>query len=100
MTNGIATKSELLAAGYNSNPMRLPLYLKNGGTEWRTLIPAETKMYLAIYGSVDQAMERSAVANDDRRVDISSSAVPQPGLVTEFLSLISETVLRGKLLLR
>src|SRR5713101_2733350 len=53
LSNGIATKPELLAAGYNSNPMRLPLYLRNGGTQWRTLIPAETQMYLAIYTSVD-----------------------------------------------
>jgi hypothetical protein len=44
----------LLAAGYNSNPARLPLYLKNGGTNWRTLIPAETQMYLSIYSEVDR----------------------------------------------
>lgn len=53
MRNGLATKPELLAAGYNSNPLRLPTYLKNGGSEWRSLIPAETRMYLAIYASVD-----------------------------------------------
>ena len=53
MRNGLATKPELLAAGYNSNPLRLPTYLKNGGSEWRSLIPAETQMYLAIYASVD-----------------------------------------------
>src|SRR5437667_11651925 len=57
LRNGIATKPELLAAGYNSNPMRLPLYLKNGGTQWRTLIPAETQMYLRIYSSVDNTLE-------------------------------------------
>jgi hypothetical protein len=54
LRNGIATKPELLAAGYNSNPVRLPLYLKNGGANWRTLIPAETQMYLAIYSEVDR----------------------------------------------
>src|SRR5207253_2677880 len=53
LRNGIANKPELLAAGYNSNPMRLPLYLKNGGAGWRALIPAETQMYLSIYSSVD-----------------------------------------------
>jgi len=54
LRNGIATKPELLAAGYNSNPIRLPMYLKNGGANWKTLIPAETQMYLAIYGEVDR----------------------------------------------
>jgi hypothetical protein len=50
----MAGKAELLAAGYNSNPTRLPVYLKESGTEWRTRIPAETQMYLAIYSSVDK----------------------------------------------
>ncbi|HYX28291.1 MAG TPA: hypothetical protein VE863_06970 [Pyrinomonadaceae bacterium] len=54
MRNGIATKPELLAAGYNSNPIKLPIYLKNGGANWRTLIPAETQMYLSIYSEVDR----------------------------------------------
>jgi hypothetical protein len=57
LRSGIATQSELLAAGYNSNPMRLPSYLKNGGTGWRTLIPAETQLYLAIYGSLDRTVD-------------------------------------------
>ncbi len=48
-----ATEAELLAAGYNSNPLRLPSYLKRGGAGWRTLIPEETKMYLRIYAEVD-----------------------------------------------
>ncbi|HLR04928.1 MAG TPA: hypothetical protein VK117_03890, partial [Pyrinomonadaceae bacterium] len=34
-----------------------PLYLKNGGTQWRTLIPAETQMYLAIYSSIDNTLQ-------------------------------------------
>jgi hypothetical protein len=50
---GIATQPELVAAGYNSNPARLAAYLRRGGSDWRTLIPAETQMYLAIYGSLD-----------------------------------------------
>jgi hypothetical protein len=49
----IATQAELLAAGYNSNPMRLADYLARGGDSWRTLIPAETQMYLQIYAAVD-----------------------------------------------
>jgi hypothetical protein len=48
-----ATQWELMAAGYNSNPARLPGYLYRGGTSWRTLIPRETQIYLQIYRSVD-----------------------------------------------
>ncbi len=57
MRSGFATKTELLAAGYNSNPYRLPDYLANGGTGWKSLIPAETQMYLAIYQSVDSHVD-------------------------------------------
>jgi hypothetical protein len=60
MSSGFATKTELLAAGYNSNPYRLPNYLASGGTAWRTLIPAETQMYLAIYQSVDSNVDFQA----------------------------------------
>ena len=49
----LATPSELLAAGYNSNAAKLPGYLKRGGDGWRTLIPRETQMYLQIYKSLD-----------------------------------------------
>jgi hypothetical protein len=51
--SGVATQPELVAAGYNSNPARLASYLRRGGADWRTLIPGETQMYLAIYGSLD-----------------------------------------------
>src|SRR5215208_7293324 len=50
---GLATRAELLAAGYNSNPMKLPKYLARGGSAWRALIPEETKMYLRIYTAVE-----------------------------------------------
>jgi hypothetical protein len=53
LATNVATQTELLAAGYNSNPARLHLYLERGGTNWRTLIPTETQMYLRIYASVD-----------------------------------------------
>jgi len=49
----IATPSELLAAGYNSNAAKLPAYLRRGGDTWRTLIPRETQMYLQIYKSFE-----------------------------------------------
>jgi hypothetical protein len=57
LASGSATKTELLAAGYNSNPYKLPSYLSNGGSGWRSLIPAETQMYLAIYQSVDSNVD-------------------------------------------
>ncbi len=53
LEGGLATREELLAAGYNSNPMRLPKYLAQGGSAWRVLIPEETKMYLRIYAAVE-----------------------------------------------
>ncbi|HEV2915438.1 MAG TPA: hypothetical protein VGX92_19315 [Pyrinomonadaceae bacterium] len=49
----LATQPELLAAGYNSNPARLPGYINRGGASWRTLIPRETQIYLQIYKSLD-----------------------------------------------
>lgn len=52
----LATQTELLAAGYNSNAAKLPSYLKRGGAGWRTLIPRETQMYLQIYKSFESLM--------------------------------------------
>jgi hypothetical protein len=48
-----ATPAELMAAGYNSNAAKLPLYLRRGGDSWRALIPRETQMYLQIYKSFE-----------------------------------------------
>jgi hypothetical protein len=53
LSTKIATPSELLAAGYNSNAAKLPLYIRRGGDNWRTLIPRETQMYLQIYKSFE-----------------------------------------------
>jgi hypothetical protein len=49
----LATQTELLAAGYNSNAARLPLYIRRGGAFWRTLIPRETQVYLQIYKTLE-----------------------------------------------
>jgi hypothetical protein len=57
LATGQATQAELLAAGYNSNPRRLPKYLREGGDGWRALIPEETKMYLRIYSSVEASID-------------------------------------------
>jgi hypothetical protein len=87
MRNGVATKPELLAAGYNSNPLRLPTYLKNGGAEWRSLIPAETRMYLAIYASVDSNVTFSASAASGVSPGLATTGVaPNRGLVSILFS--------------
>jgi hypothetical protein len=49
----LATQTELLAAGYNSNAAKLPGYIRRGGSGWRVLIPRETQIYLQIYHSLD-----------------------------------------------
>ena len=56
----LATQTELLAAGYNSNAARLPLYIRRGGYSWRTLIPRETQIYLQIYKTLEALMPRKA----------------------------------------
>lgn len=53
LSANLATQTELLAAGYNSNAARLPLYIRRGDSSWRTLIPRETQMYLQIYKNVE-----------------------------------------------
>jgi len=54
MSRGIATQEQLMAAGYNSNPVRIPKYIRRGGAGWTRLIPRETKVYLRIYKSVEK----------------------------------------------
>lgn len=53
LLTGIATQEQLMAAGYNSNPARLPGYIARGGAGWTELIPRETKIYLQIYSSIE-----------------------------------------------
>ena len=54
IASGIATQEQIMAAGYNSNPSRLPRYIRRGGAGWKSLIPRETKVYLRIYSSVER----------------------------------------------
>ena len=54
LQNGTATELELMSAGYNSNPAKLPGYIKRGGDNWRNLIPRETQIYLQINASMDR----------------------------------------------
>lgn len=56
LMDGTATQAELMAAGYNSNPAKLAGYISRGGANWKTLIPAETKIYLQIYSSLERAV--------------------------------------------
>lgn len=60
LASQLATKAELLAAGYNSNPARLSGYIKRGDSDWRNLIPTETQMYLQIYAAVDNLVPMNA----------------------------------------
>lgn len=89
LRNGIATKPELLAAGYNSNPVRLPMYLKNGGANWKTLIPAETQMYLAIYSEVDRNLQFQNHAESAQPAQSNESSVSAPARTPRIESLIA-----------
>ena len=97
LRTGVATKPELLAAGYNSNPLRLPGYLKNGGSAWRTLIPAETQMYLAIYSSVDNTVSFPGDASQDSHLLSTASLSFSNGGTNSlpFVSLIGARILNG-----
>ena len=66
MNAKLATKTELIAAGYNSNAAKLPTYLKRGGDNWRTLIPRETQLYLQIYKSFDSLVPLQTRASNIR----------------------------------
>ena len=101
LRNGIATKPELLAAGYNSNPMRLPVYLKNGGAEWRTLIPAETQMYLAIYRSIDETIQlgsNSTIDNTSGRTQ-AAATLARPLSFAAALSWLGQSIQPSGLLI-
>jgi hypothetical protein len=78
LANKTATRAELAAAGYNSNPARLPLYLRRGGSGWRTLIPRETQMYLQIYSSLEGLVQFKNRGSDKPL----PTAQPQPAPAT------------------
>jgi hypothetical protein len=103
LRKGVATKPELLAAGYNSNPMRLAGYLKNGGAGWRTLIPAETQIYLKIYAAIDSTLQ---LGSDLSRVDHASTnsqvavAISTPSRAAAMLSWLGRSLPIGGSFLR
>jgi hypothetical protein len=55
-----ATFADLMAAGYNSNPARLPQYIRRAGSGWRAQIPAETQLYLQVYRSIESLVPMKA----------------------------------------
>ncbi|HEX9423250.1 MAG TPA: hypothetical protein VF899_08410 [Pyrinomonadaceae bacterium] len=63
LSTKLATQTELLAAGYNSNAARLPLYIRRGGASWRILIPRETQVYLQIYKTLEGLVPQKPHAN-------------------------------------
>jgi hypothetical protein len=77
LANKTATRAELAAAGYNSNPARLPQYLRRGGVAWRSLIPRETQMYLQIYSSVESLMQFKNRGSDTAQPVPQQSAAAQ-----------------------
>ncbi len=56
LATGIAKQEHLMAAGYNSNPAKLPGYVSRGGADWGLLIPRETKIYLQIWDSLERSV--------------------------------------------
>lgn len=52
---GFATEEELMAAGYNSNPVRVPPTLAKGAY-WKRSLPQETQIYLSILRSLDNSV--------------------------------------------
>lgn len=55
INDGYATPEELMAAGYNSNPVRVPARLSLG-SNWKRGLPDETQLYLTILRSLDEAV--------------------------------------------
>lgn len=56
LASGIATPEQLMSAGYNSNPSKLPGYINRGGASWTYLIPRETQIYLQVYSSLERSV--------------------------------------------
>jgi len=69
--------------------MRLPLYLKNGGAQWRTLIPAETQMYLAIYRSIDETLRLGADATTKDNSSVRTECMPTLARPLTFAAILS-----------
>ncbi len=62
LENKYATEEEIMAAGYNSNPVKVPQALSKG-EYWKRSLPQETQIYLAILGSVDNTVATALPEN-------------------------------------
>lgn len=73
----MASCPELIAAGYNSNPVKLGRYINRGGNGWRTLIPRETQMYLQIYSSLEStiAIKRRVEPTGDKAIKVAEKPI-------------------------
>ncbi|MCP9495827.1 MAG: hypothetical protein MSG64_15370 [Pyrinomonadaceae bacterium MAG19_C2-C3] len=80
----MASCPELIAAGYNSNPVKLGRYINRGGTAWRTLIPRETQMYLQIYSSLEStiALKKRVEPTNDKAVKAAEKLTVNPVVET------------------
>lgn len=54
VATGIATEEQIMSAGYNSNPSRIPGYINRGGANWVNLIPRETQIYHQIWSALER----------------------------------------------
>lgn len=54
LMNKTAKPEHLMAAGYNSNPAKLPGLIKRAGPGWTILIPRETQIYLQVIDSLER----------------------------------------------
>lgn len=65
MDTTLARVNDLMAAGYNSNPARIPGYIDRGHTAWTRLLPRETNIYLSILHTLENpALPQVEVARE------------------------------------
>ncbi|MEW6733466.1 MAG: hypothetical protein AB1489_19215 [Acidobacteriota bacterium] len=53
----IVRLNDLMAAGYNSNPTRIPSYLDRHNVDWTRALPHETNIYLSILHTLENPAE-------------------------------------------
>lgn len=62
---GLATEEELMAAGYNSNPVNVPKKLAYG-KGWKYYLPKETQVYLSILHALDSSITTGPLSAAER----------------------------------
>lgn len=62
---GLATEEELMAAGYNSNPVNVPKKLSYG-KGWKYYLPRETQVYLSILHALDSSVTTGPLSASER----------------------------------